>query len=292
MNMPIETRAFASAALLMVVILLLAPQAVPWTVQLAALALGVVVLGLPHGALDPMIARHAGLVHSKRSLLVFNAIYSLVVVMVVVLWWFAPVFSLAIFLAVSAWHFSGDWRFELPWWGQGIGGAGLLLLPITFHTGEVAVIFEALSGPGGATLAHQLATLGGLVPAAMLAVGLYAAWRHQWATAIEFAALIAIGFVAPPLVFFIVYFCLLHSPRHILGHFQQTPSSEHGALWRMLVVYTLGTLVLLAPLLWLWSSLSVSETILRLVFVGLAAVTVPHMLLMAYSERKTPSTQC
>ncbi len=289
---PIETRFFIPIAVVAAVALGAFPSAIPEVWQLAVLAFGVVVLGLPHGALDPAIAARAGLVRSKASLWVFNAAYTAVVLAVIALWWLAPVFSLALFLAVSAWHFAGDWRDTLPWWAQGIGGAGLLLLPITFHTEAVATIFVALSGPGGATLAETLGQLGWFVPLAMVSVSGFALIKRQWASGLEFMALVLIGVLAPPLVFFIIYFCSLHSPRHLREHFQQADRRDHGRLWRMLIGYTLATLLLIIPMLWLWSSLSVNETIVRLVFVGLAAVTVPHMMLMVYAESKTSTTQC
>ena len=292
MNWPAETRAFVPIALVSAVALGAFPSAIPQWLQVTLLALGVVILGLPHGALDPAIAGRAGLVKSSASLWAFNAGYTGVVLGVIALWWIAPVLSLILFLAVSAWHFAGDWRDTLPRWAQGVGGAGLLLLPIIFHTQEVADIFVMLSGPGGAVVAQTLAQLGWWVPLAMLSVASFALVKRQWSSAMELTALVLIGIFAPPLVFFIIYFCSLHSPRHLREHFQRADASEHKRLWRMLIVYTLATLLLIIPMLWLWSSVSLSESIVRLVFVGLAAVTVPHMMLMVYAESKASKTQC
>ncbi len=292
MNWSVESRTFVPVAFLAALVLAVAPTLVPWPLQLALLALGVVVLGLPHGALDPATAEEAKLIHSRTSWLIFNTAYTLVAVAVIGLWWLFPVLTLALFLAVSAWHFSGDWRFVLPSWAQWIGGAGLLMMPIVMHTPAVADIFTVLSGPGGGALAEFLAQAGWAVPALMLAAAVYAAAQKAWASALELSGLVALGSVAPPLVFFIVYFCLLHSPRHLREHFEATARAQHPRLWRMLVMYTLATLLLAFPLLWLWSGGELGETTLRLVFIGLAAVTVPHMLLMLYAESKTRSTQC
>lgn len=292
MNWPAETRLFVPIALVSALALGAFPSAIPQWLQVAILALGVIILGLPHGALDPAIAGRAGLIKSAASLWAFNAAYTGVVLGVIALWWLAPVFSLILFLAVSAWHFAGDWRGTLPLWAQGVGGAGLLLLPIIFHTQEVANIFALLSGPGGAVVAEILSHLGWWVPLAMLCVAGFALMRQQWSSAMELTALVLIGIFAPPLVFFIIYFCSLHSPRHLREHFQRAHKSEHKRLWRMLIVYTSATLLLIIPMLWLWSSVSLSESIVRMVFVGLAAVTVPHMMLMVYAESKTSKTQC
>lgn len=292
MNWPAETRVFIPIALVSALTLGVFPTAIPQWLQVAILALGVVTLGLPHGALDPAIAARAGLVRSSTSLWVFNAGYTGVVLAVIALWWLVPVVSLAVFLAVSAWHFAGDWRDTLPTWAQGVGGAGLLLLPIVFHTQEVATVFVMLSGPGGAAVAEALSQLGWWVPLAMLSIAGLALIKQQWASAMELMALVVIGIFAPPLVFFIIYFCSLHSPRHLREHFQQADTSEHKRLWHMLIVYTLATLLLIIPMLWLWNSFSLSENIVRMVFVGLAAVTVPHMMLMVYAESRTSDTQC
>lgn len=292
MNWPAETRLFVPIALFSALALGAFPSAAPQWLQVALLALGVVILGLPHGALDPDIAGRAGLVKSTAGLWAFNAAYTGVVLGVIAVWWFAPVFSLLLFLAVSAWHFAGDWRETLPVWAQLVGSAGLLLLPIIFHTQEVASIFVMLSGPGGAVVAESLSQLGWLVPLAMVCAASFALIKQQWASAAELLALVLIGIFAPPLVFFIIYFCSLHSPRHLREHFQRADTSEHPRLWRMLIFYTLATLLLILPMLWLWSSLSVSESIVRMVFIGLAAVTVPHMMLMVYAESSTSETQC
>jgi hypothetical protein len=48
----------------------------------------------------------------------------------------------------------------------------------------------------------------------------------------------------------------------------------------MMVIYTLSSLVLIGGLWWLWSELPSSTLMLKLIFISLAAVTVPHMLLI------------
>lgn len=290
---PKETRLFIFFSLITIFSIGLFSNWIPQVVQLSALAIGVVALGLPHGALDPSIAERSGLIDGTQwSLIRFNTVYIIIVLGVIGLWWLAPTLSLSFFLLISAYHFSGDWKSTVPNWAQWVAGASLLLMPITFHTSEVAAIFEVLSGAGGRQLATILSSLGAAVPASLAGISLYAIWQRQWATALEWMSILALGYIAPALVFFILYFCLLHSPRHLSGHFADTPASDHSKLWRMLVTYTLATLVVLAPMVWLWSDLALDQSVLKLVFVGLAAVTVPHMALMVYAEHSALKTQC
>jgi hypothetical protein len=61
----------------------------------------------------------------------------------------------------------------------------------------------------------------------------------------------------------------------------------------MAATYTIATLVLLGALAWFWSNQvntgSADALLLRLVFIGLAAVTVPHMILIALAHIMTRS---
>ena len=86
---------------------------------LAALA-AVVLIGLPHGALDGAIANYLGFASKPGSLLRFVAIYLAGGTLVLGTWLIAPVLALSIFLLASLFHFgAGDARRNrwLPHWG-------------------------------------------------------------------------------------------------------------------------------------------------------------------------------
>jgi Brp/Blh family beta-carotene 15,15'-monooxygenase len=88
--------------------------------------------------------------------------------------------------------------------------------------------------------------------------------------------------VTPPLIYFVIYFCALHSPRHFLLTADQldlTPLQGLRAAWPILVV-TLAMTALGVIVLAVFTPAFEPAT-LQIVFIGLAAVTVPHMLLTA-----------
>jgi len=275
-----ERLLFPIVAVVAMVLLALTPAWLSPTAQLIGLAFLVVVFGLPHGALDPWVAETMGLCQTGVQTTVFTLGYLLIAAIVVLLWFWFPVSSLLFFLIISAWHFSGDWAKtmgHIPRWSV---GAALLLMPISFHTATVAAIFTHLSGPGGAILADRLALPEGWLVMIMLAISALAVWRGHRQVALEYLLLLGLSYFAPPLVYFAIYFSLLHSPRHLLGLWRQAPRAEQGRLIRMLVTYTGATLLLAVPLWWVWAALPTESLVLRLVFIGLAAVTVPHMMLM------------
>jgi Brp/Blh family beta-carotene 15,15'-monooxygenase len=281
-----ERLMFPIVAVVAMLLVALTPEWLSPMAQLIGLALLVVLLGLPHGALDPWVAESMGLCQTRAQTVIFTLGYLSMAALVVLLWLWFPASSLLFFLIISAWHFSGDWAKTMGrparWWA----GAALLLMPIAFHTTTVAEIFTHLSGPGGATLAHALALPVPWLLAAMAAITGLALWRGQWQVAMEYVLLLGLAYVTPPLVYFAIYFSLLHSPRHLLGLWRQAPLGEQGRLIRMLVVYTAATLLLALPLWWLWVALPTESIVLRLVFIGLAAVTVPHMILITAAQRQ------
>jgi len=89
-----------------------------------------------------------------------------------------------------------------------------------------------------------------------------------------------------PLVYFALYFSLSHSPRHLRQQWAQLSSSERRPAMLLVSLFTLLPVVialLLAPLL----SGHWSERIIALVFIGLAALTMPHMLLLEQAYRRS-----
>jgi Brp/Blh family beta-carotene 15,15'-monooxygenase len=102
--------------------------------------------------------------------------------------------------------------------------------------------------------------------------------RAPWVT-VEYALLVATGLVTPPLIYFVIYFCALPSPRHFLLTADQldlTLLQGLSAAWPILV----ATLAITAPLLAVFTPAFEPAT-LQIVFIGLAALTVSHMILSA-----------
>lgn len=251
------------------------------------LAIAVAVAGLPHGALDPWLAHRAGMWRTRLGCAAFHLAYVALAAAVLLAWRWAPGTSLALFLAISAWHFAGDWRDHLPGWSRALAGAALLALPAWRWPDQVSDAFVLLSGASGAAIASALATLAPWLAAGMAGVVLMALRRCR-TTALELAAVAALALLLPPLVYFIVYFCALHSVRHLrLAAAGAAPNARRHMGW-VALLYTALTL-LAAAAVWLWLPTAEpqpwSADLLRLVFIGLAALTLPHMLVVMHAER-------
>ncbi len=253
------------------------------------LAAAVAVAGLPHGALDAWIARRVGLWCSYRGAIVFHIAYVAAAGAIVVGWQAAPAIFLAAFLAISAWHFAGDW--PLPVALRPLAGAALLAFPVWHWPGDVARIFTLLGGEYGEALAAVIASTGPLLAVALGAAMLVCHRRAPMAVA-ELASLAVLAACVPPLVYFGVYFCGLHSPRHMRLMTADTGADVRRCLWAVAALYT-GSALACAAAAWVLldggGSIAPADTTLRVLFIGLAALTVPHMIVVALAERRIGS---
>ncbi|CAN5498257.1 Brp/Blh family beta-carotene 15,15'-dioxygenase [soil metagenome] len=287
-RLALETVLFSVLAIVAVIVIASRMPAPPLAVQAAVLGVLVATLGLPHGALDPLIARRAGIWHTPLGLAAFNLGYFAIVLVVVGVWLLAPAASLVGFLLVSGIHFGADWNAGRSVVLRSLTGVGLLTLPAFAHRDEVAGIYRTLAGPGGVVVADVQSVLGPVAIAAML-LGAALAVRRRPTESLEILLAAVLALVAPPLVFFAVYFCALHSARHLRHGFAEERGG--GRLTVLItVVYTVvpvaavGILIaVFAPQLASGGSLA-EGWILRLVFIGLAALTVPHMVVIAIGE--------
>ena len=110
-------------------------------IQLLILIPLIIILGLPHGALDVYIARHIGLWQNWKELVLFSVLYLLIAAGVILLWLLQPMVSLISFLLISAWHFGidGDTRSSIE---RSMFGIMLLCAPSFFHPEAVNYIFK------------------------------------------------------------------------------------------------------------------------------------------------------
>lgn len=271
---------FAAIVPFLLGLLLLFQPPLIW--QIIALGPLVALLGLPHGTLDHRVASALWPLITLRDHAMFIAGYIGLAIAVVVLWIIAPGIALGAFLIYSALHFSDDWRAEVGLWQSLPLGISVIALPALVFQSDVAVLFGFLTAESTATLfaalLHKTAIAAIFVSALCLVVNLR---RAPWVT-VEYALLVATALITPPLLYFVVYFCLLHSPRHFLltaDHLKLTPLQALRATWPILMstlaMAALGALVLavLTP--------AFEPATLQIVFIGLAALTVPHMLLTA-----------
>lgn len=266
----------ASATVLATVLLPRADRAT----ELISVAVLVVLLGVPHGAMDALIARRLYGTDTAARWIGFAGAYLAAALSVVCVWVWLPATFLLGFLAVSAAHFSADPRPGTRLLSRALYGGAIIVLPTLRHGNEVADLFALLAGPQAASwVTPALQALAGPWLVGLMVMAALEA-RRDVVTGIEMAMMGALATLAPPLIAFGVFFCIMHSARHLLRVAAFASDLRAGALVGVGVGPMLFVLGAAAGCWFLLGDSSVDARVMQLLFVGLAALTVPHMLLV------------
>ena len=104
---------------------------------------------------------------------------------------------------------------------------------------------------------------------------------------IELAFLVLVLGILPPLVGFALYFCIIHTGRHMQHIWRciQSHTTPRQILLQAAIFAIASWLFGLIMLFWLDSG-NVSQDLLQVIFIGLAALTVPHMILVDWFFRQ------
>ena len=249
-------------------------------IQLAILSPIILLLGVPHGALDTVFVRQLSNTQSGARWSLFAICYLAAAASVVVVWWLAPGFFLAAFLLISAIHFSGDPDGRTPTWFRTLYGGAVIFCPLLLHAAEVQQLFALLAGfPAAQTIVAVLQLAAGPWVAA-IGVAAIAAAKRDLVRSVELVSITALLCVAPPLIGFTVYFCFMHSARHVL---RTRDYSNAGTFRHLIGIATwpmLFTVVGVGIAGWMSEGGSLDMQLAQLLFVGLAALTVPHMIVV------------
>ena len=181
------------------------------------LLVAALLVGLPHGALDHVVARRSPAWRTSRGQVLFHSAYLASVAAVLLGWWLVPGPTLLLFLLVAVWHFGETDMLH-------VGGAaqrasvvlsrGALIVFGAIHASPDAAI-HLLEVASAADVERQLplARSGGVwVPLALWAVHARALWLGPGQTAcLQRDGARASDHGAGPLVAFPLYFLVCHT---------------------------------------------------------------------------------
>ena len=251
------------------------------------IALGAVVfIGLPHGAMDGALAAHLGWMENKKKAVTFLLGYVAMAALVVGFWFIAPAISFIIFLGISMFHFgkgdvdTSDKQFTAA---ESLARGGVVIGGISqFHKTEADAIFQALVGSNTDLVWLFLNAVIVLTVICFAITVANTQGRERGLFLGEIAILSLLFAILPPLVGFSIYFCLIHSMRHFatmrtmladtISKFQITRTTVLFSA----MCWAVGLIILAQQS----SNVGVEPALLQVIFIGLAALTVPHMMLV------------
>ena len=269
----------------------------------------VALTGMPHGAIDHLVAAQLyDLQPTWADQAKFYGGYLVLMALYGGFWVVAPFWSLVLFLGMTMYHFG---QADLAYWGLPPLPARLLYLsrglfliglPIAAFPTLVDPIFEAIAGTQVSSWpllrTQPDAVFAGLV--AQHALGLAGAalaykvsGTDAGREALNVGVLTALFGLVSPLLAFAAYFGLWHSLGHILEllRFFREHDSEPttmAAFYREAALFTILPFVGLAVLYWVTQSFGAQDQMIALLFIIIAVMTLPHMVIVErlYRERE------
>lgn len=250
-----------------------------------ALILIITFFGVPHGALDTLFAKKAFALNSIKKWLQFVSIYLSLSIGVLIFWMVLPTFFFILFLCFSAIHFSDDLGSINPKLLGTLYGFNIITLPSILHSNELAKLYGYLIDYGHAVEIVNVMMPFSIVFAALtilitvvISIKKYPIeQRHIW----EIVAVSVLMLLAEPLLAFTIYFCFMHSARHVLRAKFYFVEYSNTALLITLIVPTLIVLLFCAGVFQLLPIEKLNENLIKVTFATLAALTLPHAFLLS-----------
>ena len=244
------------------------------TMLLGALLL-IVILGVPHGSLDILFARQTyQLVHISKWLK-FLFLYSASSLLIIALWMLVPSLFFIVFLILSAIHFSDD--INLP--GNQIlkfcYGFAIISLPCVMNGAELTKLYAMIIDEDISQKIVLISKYLGIFLLGLLAA-LMMSKKIDSRTKFEVTAISTLFLTATPILAFTLYFCLMHSARHLIRSHFFLGDASHKEFIFSLIIPTLAVIIMGLGIWYFKLTPSVERDLIQIIFVGLAALTVPH----------------
>ena len=249
-------------------------------------------VGVSHGGLDHQKGSKVLKIFNLKNMKFFYLIYILFSLFIILMWLVLPALTLFIFLIIASYHFGKeDSVFEnrpnIKLFNIFLLTKGLLIIlaPFYFHSQETIKIFEDLNVKPLPIDSNILICLITLSLISNLVIS-----RNFFLSLLDSLTIILLNLTFEPLTAFTIYFCFLHSIRHSFSLINEINSKnfKKGLFVfskRALPLTFLTGIIFLISLFILNKYYLLNSAIMKVIFIGLASLTFPHILLEYLLEK-------
>ena len=265
----------------------------------------ILTIGVSHGALDHLKGKKLLTILNIKKFYIFYLIYILLALSVILVWTIVPAITLIVFLAVASFHFGKeDTQFLINKSSNLISilyffrGLLIIITPLYFNFDETVTIFKMLlidseqfySSLGFIEKYKIIEIAIGLSALSSIILFLREFHIKKFAIFLDFFSIIILNYYLSPLVAFTIYFCFLHSIRHTISLAIEMDNSNLKNGLKLFAQKALPLTILTGIFcfiaLYLLSNLyNLDSAILKIIFIGLASLTFPHILLEYFLEK-------
>ena len=262
-------------------------------------------IGISHGALDNQKGKRLSQLYNIQKSYFFYLIYSLIGVSIIIFWLFFPTLSLILFLIVASYHFGKeDTEFLIN--NKNVSnlilyflkGSLIIIAPLMFHFVETINIFKLLLIENEKFYLFLNFIEDNSILLFALSISLLSNIYYflkdfkivNILILFDFFSIIALNYFLTPLVAFTIYFCFLHSFRHSISLITELneKSLKIGTITfikKAIPLTVLTAILYIMSLYFLSNFYQLNDAILKVIFIGLASLTFPHILLEYLLEK-------
>ena len=251
-------------------------------------------IGLPHGSFDGAVATLVGF-RNKIQFLQFIFLYLVLFFLVILFWLYFPIISLTFFILMTISHFGlCDWtNFKINNYKYSVSftyGMTIIFGIIYFNENQSFLIFEYLTNDKIYIVQKYF-----LIPYFLTLISIiyfiYLSFYEKKLRKgiIEILFLLSIFYFFDPLLSFTIYFCFFHTYKHLkhlIKNIYLNLTNRKFVIYSTLIFTAISWVGGLVIVYYLVQNLSLYESLLKVIFIGLAALTLPHMLLIDIVYRR------
>ena len=264
----------------------------------------ILILGISHGALDNIKGIKLLKLFGYKQTISFYLAYMLISSLIIIFWLIFPNTVLLLFLIVAAYHFGKEdtiFSFRKKFFISEIlfflKGSTVIMAPLLLKREETYEIFRILNFNIFEAKFFSDEFLVSMLCMSFLS-SLYISKKEnadlKGVMIMDFFSLIILNFFLSPILAFTLYFCFLHSIRHSISLiFELNESFKPGLkkFIRKAIPLTFTTTVtFLFAIYFLNNFYKLDEAIYKVIFIGLASLTFPHILLEYLLEKNDKRT--
>ena len=259
----------------------------------------ILTLGIAHGSLDNIKGKKLLKIFGIKSVSVFYVVYSLISLFIILTWIMFPKSLLFIFLVVASYHFGKEdivfLKKEKKFYDEILyffKGLVVIVSPLLFHKIETILIFQSLNfNITGVIFIDNVFLYILLIFSffSSLFLSLKKNIEIKSILLMDFFSILILNYFLNPIVAFTIYFCFLHSIRHSLSLMLQLNNNIKKGLFlfvkKAIPLSIITAFLYLLSLFFLNNSYELNESIYKIIFIGLASLTFPHILLEYLLEK-------
>ena len=262
-------------------------------------------IGVSHGSLDNLKGRKLFQIYGINNFVIFYLSYILISLSVIFFWIIIPSISLIIFLIIASHHFGKeDTQFlivensRLNQLFFFLKGSLIILAPMYFHFDETISIFKLLLIDNKSFyeflnfIESNKILLYGIILSTLSSIILLTKnfELKKFTIFLDYFSILIINFYFSPLVAFTLYFCFLHSIRHSISLIYELDNNDLTNGLKIFTKKALPITIVTATFCFLGlyllnNTYNFDSSVLKIIFIGLASLTFPHILLEYLIEK-------